>query len=62
MTSEELFMTKDSKTQNDSVKPQRRKPYVKPAILSEEIFETTALACGKRPGGGGFCSGAPRAS
>jgi hypothetical protein len=55
-------MTKDSKTQNDSVKPQRRKPYVKPAILSEEIFETTALACGKRPGGGGFCSGAPRAS
>lgn len=24
-----------------------RKPYVKPAFVREEVFETTALACGK---------------
>ena len=39
-----------------------RKPYVKPACVSEEIFETTALACGKQPGRGGACIGAPRLS
>jgi hypothetical protein len=40
----------------------RRKPYVKPACLSEQIFETTALACGKRPGRGGACNAVPRLS
>ena len=39
-----------------------RKPYVKPACVSEQIFETTALACGKQPGRGGACIGAPRLS
>jgi hypothetical protein len=39
-----------------------RKPYIKPACLSEQIFETTALACGKRPGRGGACNAAPRLS
>jgi hypothetical protein len=39
-----------------------KKPYVKPACVSEEIFETTALACGKQPGRGGACIGAPRLS
>jgi hypothetical protein len=24
-----------------------RKPYVKPAFVREDVFETTALACGK---------------
>jgi hypothetical protein len=24
-----------------------KKPYVKPAFRSEQVFETTALACGK---------------
>ena len=24
-----------------------RKPYVKPSFVREEVFETTALACGK---------------
>jgi hypothetical protein len=57
-----MSMQKESKTQDAARETPRRKPYVKPACLSEEIFETTALACGKRPGGGGFCSGAPRAS
>ena len=40
----------------------RRKPYVKPLCLSEKIFETTALACGKLPAAGGLCSGAPKSS
>lgn len=25
----------------------KKKPYVKPAIKSEKVFETAALACGK---------------
>lgn len=40
----------------------RRKPYVKPQCLSEKIFETTALACGKLPAGSGLCSAAPKSS
>ncbi len=40
----------------------RRKPYAKPRCLSEKIFETTALACGKLPAGSGLCSAAPKAS
>jgi hypothetical protein len=40
----------------------RRKPYVKPQCLSEKIFETTALACGKLPAGGGLCGAAPKSS
>lgn len=39
-----------------------KKPYSKPACVSEQIFETTALACGKQPGRGGACIGAPKAS
>ena len=54
------------KRDRDSTKSSRtkkpRKPYVKPACLSEQIFETTALACGKRPGRGGACNAVPRLS
>lgn len=39
-----------------------KKPYAKPAFVSEKIYETVALACGKLPGQGGFCNGAPRRS
>ena len=39
-----------------------KKPYTKPACVSEEIFETSALACGKTPGSGGACIGAPHRS
>ena len=31
----------------DKDKQPGRKPYAKPAVESERIFETTALACGK---------------
>lgn len=40
----------------------QKKPYVKPVCVSEGVFETTALACGKIPGQGGACAGHPRAS
>lgn len=39
-----------------------RKPYTKPGFVSEKIYETLALGCGKLPGQGGFCNGAPRRS
>ena len=39
-----------------------RKPYTKPTCTSETIYETLALACGKLPGQGGTCNGAPRRS
>jgi hypothetical protein len=37
-----------------------RRPYERPAITSEQIFETTALACGKISGG--KCNHSPKAS
>jgi hypothetical protein len=57
-------MEPDSKAVvNDTAKEkERKKPYSKPACVSEEIFETTALACAKRPGQGGTCNAAPRSS
>lgn len=33
----------------------KKKPYTKPACISEPIYETLALACLKLPGGGGGC-------
>ncbi|HYA96572.1 MAG TPA: hypothetical protein VEH49_00645 [Methylomirabilota bacterium] len=40
----------------------KKKPYVKPAVQSEPIYETMALACGKQSGAGGACVGAPSRS
>jgi len=39
-----------------------KKPYAKPSVVSEPIYETLALACGKLPGQGGSCNAAPRKS
>jgi hypothetical protein len=39
-----------------------KKPYSKPTVTSEPIYETLALACGKLPGQGGVCNAAPRRS
>lgn len=39
-----------------------KKPYVKPNVTSEPIYETMALACGKHSGQGGTCTGAPHRS
>jgi hypothetical protein len=41
---------------SDASRDSKRK-YEPPAILSQEVFETTALACGKRPAQGGACTG-----
>jgi len=39
-----------------------KRPYAKPDVQSEPIYETLALACGKLPGQGSVCNGAPRRS
>jgi hypothetical protein len=39
-----------------------KRAYEAPAIASEQIFETTALACGKKAGQGSKCNARPKAS
>jgi hypothetical protein len=39
-----------------------KKPYTKPSVVSEPIYETLALACGKLPGQGAACNAVPRRS
>ncbi len=40
-----------------------KRKYEPPEILSQEVFETTALACGKQQGGqGAACMSSPKAS
>ena len=39
-----------------------KRKYEPPEILSQEAFETTALACGNKSGQGGACKGNPKAS
>lgn len=41
---------------------EEKKSYSKPSVVSEPIYETLALACGKLPGQGGVCNAAPRRS
>jgi hypothetical protein len=41
---------------------QARRQYEPPAIVSEQIFETTALACAKRQGQGAKCNLRPKSS
>ena len=35
---------------NSPPAPGGKKPYTKPSVVSEPIYETLALACGKHPG------------
>ena len=46
----------------DEKRPKKKRAYVKPQCVSEPIYETLALACGKLPGQGGVCNAAPRRS
>jgi hypothetical protein len=39
-----------------------KRPYAKPSVTSEPIYETLALACLKLPGQGGLCNGSPSRS
>jgi hypothetical protein len=55
-----------SKTVKDSSKKGAasgaKRPYTKPTVISEPIYETLALACGKLPGQGAACNAVPRRS
>jgi hypothetical protein len=56
-------MTDDRKAPPDSPEAAAgKKPYARPSVVSEPIYEKLALACGKNPGHGGVCIGAPRRS
>ena len=48
--------------QAEGKNPKKKRAYVKPQCVSEPIYETLALACGKMPGQGGVCNAAPRRS
>ncbi len=50
------------KSNSSSGSGDTKKPYTKPNVQSEPIYETLALACGKLPGQGGVCNAAPRRS
>jgi hypothetical protein len=57
------MMERTQKTSNaDEKKSKKKRSYVKPQCVSEPIYETLALACGKLPGQGGVCNAAPRRS
>ncbi len=42
-------MRKEEK-EEEKAKGEKRKPYRKPALTEEELFEATVLACQKMPG------------
>jgi hypothetical protein len=45
----------EQRTERDRRPESGKRKYEPPEILSQEVFETTALACGKKPGGPGAC-------
>jgi hypothetical protein len=49
-------------TERSEEKAPGKKAYVKPGCVSEPIYETLALACGKMPGQQGLCHAVPRRS
>ena len=50
-------MTHPSEQQRDSRQDAKgKRKYEPPEILSQQVFETTALACGKLPAQGGVCN------
>jgi hypothetical protein len=56
-------MAEENKRSSEkSAAPGTRKPYAKPNVTSEPIYETLALACGKLAGQGGSCNAVPRRS
>lgn len=56
-------MGKNGETSQGEAREQRvRRTYEPPMVLSEVIFETTALACGKIPGQSAKCNAKPKIS
>jgi len=53
----------DKRDQEQRPETSSKRKYSPPDILTQEVFETTALACGKRVGQGGpKCGPNPRLS
>jgi hypothetical protein len=48
-------MTQHRESREASDRQQGKRKYDPPEIVSQEVFETTALACGKLPSQGGAC-------
>jgi hypothetical protein len=48
--------TRSERTPQPPANRSGKRTYEPPAIRSQQVFETTALACSKTPGGGGACS------
>jgi hypothetical protein len=58
-----MAMGKNGETNQGEAREQRvKRPYEPPMVLSEAIFETTALACGKIPGQSFRCNAKPKLS
>jgi hypothetical protein len=53
---------RSERTRESAVSQRGKRKYEPPEILSQEIFETTALACQKMGGGGGACNTFPKMS
>jgi hypothetical protein len=45
----------DRNGRSGEARPPARKPYHKPAVRHEQVFETRALTCGKQYGTQGTC-------
>ena len=54
--------TSGETNQGEPLEQRVKRPYEPPMILSEAIFETTALACGKIPGQSARCNARPKLS
>lgn len=52
----------EKKTPGDPKDDGEKKPYSKPSVASEPIYETMALACTKLPGQGGICNAGAKRS
>ncbi len=53
---------RDEQNVDARVSQSGKRKYEPPEILSQEVFETTALACGKKTGQGGQCGTKPKTS
>jgi hypothetical protein len=54
--------SKDRRPPAEKAKPVAKRPYVKPEVRHEKVFETMALSCGKVSGTQGPCHSNRRTS
>ena len=56
-------VTEEQKSGSEKTSSKKdKKPYTKPSVTSEPIYETMALACMKTPSTGPSCAGKPHNS